>query len=165
MNAAPPLIELEGIGRRYKGKRGAPVIALRDVSLRLHAGEFVCITGPSGSGKTTLMNVLGCLDQPDAGVYRFLGREVQRLGLGRPGLAAPQGFRVRISELQPAGLRYGAARTRRCRRTYAGLGASSRAAARARKLLNGLGLAKAHGDIGRRRFPAVNSSAFRLRER
>ena len=79
MNADPPLIELEGIGRRYKGKRGAPVIALRNVSLRLHAGEFVCITGPSGSGKTTLMNVLGCLDQPDAGIYRFLGREVQQL--------------------------------------------------------------------------------------
>ena len=79
MNAEPPLIELEGIGRRYKGKRGAPVIALRDVSLRLHAGEFVCITGPSGSGKTTLMNILGCLDQPNAGIYRFLGREVQQL--------------------------------------------------------------------------------------
>ncbi len=79
MNLEPPLIELEGIGRRYKGKRGAPVIALRNVSLRLHAGEFVCITGPSGSGKTTLMNILGCLDQPDAGAYRFLGREVQRL--------------------------------------------------------------------------------------
>ena len=79
MNAEPPLIELEGIGRRYKGKRGAPVVALRDVSLRLEAGEFVCITGPSGSGKTTLMNILGCLDQPDAGIYRFLGREVQQL--------------------------------------------------------------------------------------
>ena len=80
MNAATPLIELEGIGRRYKGKRGAPVIALQDVSLSVFAGEFLCITGPSGSGKTTLMNILGCLDKPDAGIYRFSGREVQQLG-------------------------------------------------------------------------------------
>ena len=80
MNAEPPLIELEGIGRRYKGKRGTPVIALRDVSLRLHAGEFVCITGPSGSGKTTLMTVLGCLDRPTSGSYRLAGREVGQLG-------------------------------------------------------------------------------------
>jgi len=38
MNVEPPLIELEGIGRRYHGKHGVPVIALRNVSLRLHAG-------------------------------------------------------------------------------------------------------------------------------
>ena len=80
MNADTPLIELQGIGRGYKGKRGAPVIALKDVSLCVYSGEFLCITGPSGSGKTTLMNILGCLDKSDAGIYRFLGREVQQLG-------------------------------------------------------------------------------------
>ena len=80
MNADTPLIELDGIGRGYKGKRGAPVIALNDVSLCVYSGEFLCITGPSGSGKTTLMNILGCLDKSDAGIYRFLGREVQQLG-------------------------------------------------------------------------------------
>ena len=79
MNADQPLIELDGIGRRYKGKRGAPVIALEAVTLRFHAGEFVCITGPSGSGKSTLMNILGCLDTPDSGSYRFAGREVHKL--------------------------------------------------------------------------------------
>ena len=79
MNAAA-LIELEGISRRYKGQGGASTVALRDVSLRLHAGEFVCITGPSGSGKSTLMHVLGCLDRPDSGVYRLAGREVSDLG-------------------------------------------------------------------------------------
>ena len=79
MNADRPLIALEGIGRRYEGKRGAPVIALHSVSLKLYAGEFVCITGPSGSGKTTLMNILGCLDRPDGGTYSFAGHEVHRL--------------------------------------------------------------------------------------
>lgn len=79
MNADQPLIELDGIGRRYEGKRGTPVIALQAVTLRFHAGEFVCITGPSGSGKSTLMNILGCLDTPDSGSYRFAGREVHKL--------------------------------------------------------------------------------------
>ena len=81
MNDEPPLIQLEGIGRRYTGKRGTTVVALQAVSLKLYAGEFVCITGPSGSGKSTLMNILGCLDTPDSGTYRFAGREVQRLSL------------------------------------------------------------------------------------
>ena len=75
-----PLIELQGIVRRYRGKGGVPVTALRDVSLQLHAGEFACVTGPSGSGKSTLLHILGCLDKPDSGSYRFAGREVQRLG-------------------------------------------------------------------------------------
>lgn len=82
MNDEPPLIQLEGIGRRYTGKRGKPVAALQAISLKLYAGEFVCITGPSGSGKSTLMNILGCLDTPNSGTYRFADREVCRLSPG-----------------------------------------------------------------------------------
>ena len=73
-------IELSGVSRTFAGEGGARVEALRDVSLKIGEGEFVCITGPSGSGKTTLLNVLGCLDSPTSGSYRFAGREVGALG-------------------------------------------------------------------------------------
>ena len=53
-----------------------PVHALQDVSLHVREGEFVAVCGPSGSGKTTLMNVMGCLDTPDAGSYFLDGVDV-----------------------------------------------------------------------------------------
>ena len=79
MSLDSPLIELQGIGRRYEGRAGTPVTALSNVWLSFYSGEFVCVTGPSGSGKTTLMNILGCLDRPDSGIYRFAGRQVNKL--------------------------------------------------------------------------------------
>ena len=75
-----PLIELSSASRSFEGEGGARVEALREISLQINAGEFICITGPSGSGKTTLLNVLGCLDSPTSGSYRFAGREVGALG-------------------------------------------------------------------------------------
>ena len=75
-----PLIELENVARAYEGEKGLRVKALEDVSLRIEAGEFVCITGPSGSGKSTLMNLVGCMDRPSSGSYRLAGQEVSDLG-------------------------------------------------------------------------------------
>ncbi|MBX3483118.1 ABC transporter ATP-binding protein [Phenylobacterium sp.] len=54
------------------------VPALAGVSLAIARGEYVAVIGPSGSGKSTLMNILGGLDRPTAGSYRFGGEEVGR---------------------------------------------------------------------------------------
>ena len=71
----PTLIELRGVGRDYPSGSGT-VAALRDIDLRIGAGEMVAIVGQSGSGKSTLMNILGCLDRPTAGHYSMNGNDV-----------------------------------------------------------------------------------------
>ena len=62
------MLQLEHIYRTYY-VGDETVRALDDASLHVRPKEFVAICGPSGSGKTTLMNVMGCLDTPDAGRY------------------------------------------------------------------------------------------------
>jgi macrolide transport system ATP-binding/permease protein len=76
----PPLIELRGIRKRYGGGAQPAVEVLRGIDLDIRAGEFVAIVGASGSGKSTLMNLLGCLDRPSEGSYRFAGKNVSALG-------------------------------------------------------------------------------------
>ena len=67
-----PLLALHHVARSYVAG-DQTVHALRGVSLSIAAGEMVAIMGSSGSGKSTLLNILGCLDQPDAGTYRVAG--------------------------------------------------------------------------------------------
>ncbi len=55
------------------------VHALDGVSLDIAPNEYLAIMGPSGSGKSTLMNILGCLDTPTKGSYRFKDREIAAL--------------------------------------------------------------------------------------
>jgi putative ABC transport system ATP-binding protein len=76
---ARPVIETRGLGKVYSAGTEAEVVALRDVDLRIDAGEFVAIMGPSGSGKSTLMNLIGCLDTPSTGTYLCDGVDVASL--------------------------------------------------------------------------------------
>jgi putative ABC transport system ATP-binding protein len=72
------IIRTEGLSRHYA--MGEAVIhALRGIDLVVRRGEYVAIMGPSGCGKSTLMNLLGCLDTPDAGRYWLGGRLVSAL--------------------------------------------------------------------------------------
>ncbi|MCB1378398.1 MAG: ABC transporter ATP-binding protein [Alphaproteobacteria bacterium] len=84
MTSGHPLIELEGVARHY-GEGGGLVRALTGVDLAITRGEFIAIMGPSGSGKSTAMNIIGCLDRPSLGRYRFSGVDVT--GLSRDQLA------------------------------------------------------------------------------
>ncbi|GAA3791114.1 ABC transporter ATP-binding protein [Qipengyuania pelagi] len=73
-----PIIELEGITKTF-GTGAAAFQALKGVDLAIARGDFVAVMGPSGSGKSTTMNILGCLDTPTSGTFRFRGVEVQSL--------------------------------------------------------------------------------------
>ena len=74
----PALIAAQEITKTY-AMEGAPVHALRGVTLDIHGGEFVAVVGPSGSGKSTFMHILGCLDRPTSGRYLLNGRDVSHL--------------------------------------------------------------------------------------
>ncbi len=70
------MIEVEHLEKTYRRGDGTPVTALKDVSFKIAAGEFVTVRGASGSGKSSLLNILGCLDTPTSGVYRLAGEDV-----------------------------------------------------------------------------------------
>jgi macrolide transport system ATP-binding/permease protein len=135
--SAIPLIELAGVTKTYRSGDLA-VEVLHGIDVRIYPGEFVAIVGQSGSGKSTLMNILGCLDRPTTGSYRFMGQDVS--GLGRDELA-----RLRREAFgfvfQSYNLIAGASATENVEipAIYAGLSRADRKA-RAESLLGTLGL-------------------------
>lgn len=79
MQASRPVVDFEGLGKVYAAGTAAEVVALRQASACIRAGEFVAIIGPSGSGKSTLMNLIGCLDTPSSGRYLCDGVDISTL--------------------------------------------------------------------------------------
>ena len=69
------IIETENLKKLYRTEE-VETTALDGVNVQIQDGEFVSIMGPSGCGKSTLMHLLGLIDSPSDGTYRFHGEDV-----------------------------------------------------------------------------------------
>lgn len=77
-NNSNVILELKNVTKTYATGTNC-FIALDNVSLKIHQGEFVSITGPSGSGKSTLMHIIGLLDNPTSGEILLNGKDISKL--------------------------------------------------------------------------------------
>lgn len=73
------LLKCDQIWKIYRNGRSSEIVALKDITVEIHKGEFVTITGPSGSGKTTLLSILATLDKPTKGTVFFDGNNILEL--------------------------------------------------------------------------------------
>jgi len=73
------MISISSLSKSYGSVETSLLIALKDIKVSIGEGEFVAIMGPSGSGKSTLLNIIGMLDDFDAGEYQFNGKNVTNL--------------------------------------------------------------------------------------
>jgi putative ABC transport system ATP-binding protein len=132
------LVEARDVSRVFPMPAG-PVVALRNVSLAVDAGEYVAITGPSGCGKSTLLHLIGCVDTPSSGSLLFDRRDTSQLSEAERG-------RLRLTRIGFVFQRFfllpmlSAAENVELPQAEAGVAASERRA-RTRELLDYVGLA------------------------
>ncbi|WP_439182963.1 ABC transporter ATP-binding protein [Carboxylicivirga taeanensis] len=72
------MIEIKNLFKYYNHKSQKSYV-LKDINLTIEEGDFVSIMGPSGAGKSTLLNILGLLDEPNEGTYRFFEEEMHNI--------------------------------------------------------------------------------------
>jgi lipoprotein-releasing system ATP-binding protein len=80
MTDAAPLYQLSRVTKSYQGPN-EEIVVIKDLDLRIEAGDSIAILGASGSGKSTLLHLLGALDKPTSGQVFFQGRELSALSL------------------------------------------------------------------------------------
>ena len=132
------VFRLEGVERRFRQGR-AVLHVLRGVDLEAHAGQLVALVGPSGSGKSTLLHIAGLLERPDVGEVYVAGEACSRLDDDRRTAIRRDnvGFVYQYHHLLPE---FSAEENVVLPQRIAGRGRSE-ARARARELLDRLGLA------------------------
>jgi simple sugar transport system ATP-binding protein len=91
MSSSEPLVQLEGVGKRYGN-----VIALRDITLEVAGSEITCVLGDNGAGKSTLIKIVAGLHKHDEGVFRVEGQEVS---FGSPREALEHGIATVYQDL------------------------------------------------------------------
>ena len=134
----PPLIRLAGVVKRFETAAGA-FEALRGIDLSVNHGEFVAVVGKSGSGKSTLLNMIAGIDRPSAGTIEVHATALG--GLSEAQLARWRGLSLGIVfqffQLMPT---LTALENVQLPMDFAGRGSGAAAAARARGLLERVGL-------------------------
>jgi lipoprotein-releasing system ATP-binding protein len=137
-----PLFELSEVRKTYNAGLPSEAEVLHGLSLRVMPGEFIALIGPSGSGKSTLLSIIGLLERMSSGTYRFQGEEVQ--GLDDNGLTMRRrnklGFVFQFHHLLPA---FTALENVTLPALMAEGQVSAAQLAKARELLDAVGLAKA----------------------
>jgi len=74
-------VEIQDVTKKFR-KETTEVVALRETSVAIPAGSFVCLMGPSGSGKSTLLNLIAGIDRPSSGQVMVDGRDISKLSEG-----------------------------------------------------------------------------------